>query len=58
MTADPLALDDWLRQLEVVTVGLESTGIYWRPVYQLLEAGRTIVKSGWICQENIGWKVR
>jgi transposase len=43
MTADLLALDDWLRQLEVVTVGLESTGIYWRPVYQLLEAGRTMI---------------
>lgn len=26
MTADLLALDDWFRQLEVVTVGHESTG--------------------------------
>jgi transposase len=43
MTADLLALDDWLRQLDVVTVGLESSGIYWRPVYQLLEAGRTMI---------------
>ena len=43
MTADLLALDDWLRQLEVVTVGLESTGIYWRPVYQLLEEARTMI---------------
>jgi transposase len=43
MTADLLALDDWLRQLDVVTVGLESSGIYWRPVYQLLEEGRTMI---------------
>jgi transposase len=43
MTADLLALHDWLRHLEVVTVGLESTGIYWRPVYQLLEADRTMI---------------
>jgi hypothetical protein len=32
MTADLLALDDWLHSLDVSPVAMESTGIYWRPV--------------------------
>jgi transposase len=43
MTADLLALDEWLRSLEIVHVALESTGVFWHPVYNLLEEGRTIV---------------
>ncbi len=42
MTADLLALADWLAALGVAQVAMESTGIYWRPVYNLLEEGRTI----------------
>jgi transposase len=42
MTADLLALDDWLRELRVEQVALESTGMFWRPVFNLLEDGRTI----------------
>lgn len=42
MTADLLALGDWLAALGVTQVAMESTGIYWRPVYNLLEEGRTI----------------
>lgn len=42
MTADLLALDEWLRRLEVTQVAMESTGVYWRPVYNLLEEGRTL----------------
>jgi transposase len=37
MTADLLALADWLSSLNVATVALESTGVYWRPVYNVLE---------------------
>ena len=37
MTADLLALSDWLSKLGVTHVGLESTGVYWRPVYNILE---------------------
>lgn len=36
-TADLLTLRDWLQKLGVTHVGMESTGIYWRPVYALLE---------------------
>jgi transposase len=44
MTADLLALHDWLAGLGVTHIALESTGIYWRPVYNLLEGeGRTIL---------------
>lgn len=43
MTADLLALDDWLRQFAVEQVALESTGVFWRPVFNLLEDGRHIV---------------
>jgi len=42
MTADLLALSDWLARFEVAEVALESTGIYWRPVFNLLEDGRRI----------------
>ena len=43
MTADLLALSDWLAQLGVTQVALESTGVYWRPVFNLLEDGRRAV---------------
>lgn len=42
MTADVLALADWLSHAEVVQVAMESTGVYWRPVFNLLEEGRTV----------------
>jgi transposase len=37
MTADLLALADWLSSLGVTHVALESTGVYWRPVFNVLE---------------------
>jgi transposase len=43
MTADLLALDDWLDAQGIEQVVIESTGVYWRPVFHLLEAGRPIV---------------
>jgi hypothetical protein len=43
MTADLLLLTDWLETLQVRVVALESTGVFWRPVFHLLEDGRTIV---------------
>ena len=30
-------LADWLRVKEVSHVAMESTGVYWKPVYNLLE---------------------
>jgi transposase len=43
MTSDLLALDDWLRSYGIEVVAMESTGIFWRPVFNLLEEGRTII---------------
>lgn len=37
-TPDLHALADWLLQCGVDTVAMESTGVYWIPVYDLLEA--------------------
>jgi transposase len=36
-TAELVALRDWLKAERVTHVGMESTGIYWRPVYAVLE---------------------
>ena len=36
-TGQILALRDWLVEQRVALVGVESTGIYWKPVYYLLE---------------------
>ena len=38
MTADLLALSDWLLTLGVTHAAMESTGEYWKPVYNILEA--------------------
>jgi len=37
-TADLHALADWLRQCRVDTVAMESTSVYWIPLFQILEA--------------------
>ena len=36
-TAGLLTLADWLRRWAVTVVGMEATGVYWRPVFYLLE---------------------
>ena len=37
MTADILALADWLAAAGCTHVAMESTGIYWKPIWNLLE---------------------
>ena len=37
-TADLHRLADWLRQCGVTTVALQSTGVYWLPLYDILDA--------------------
>jgi transposase len=37
VTRDLEALRDWLAAAGVTHVGMESTGVYWRPVYAVLE---------------------
>jgi len=37
-TPDLHALADWLAQCQVTTIAMESTGVYWIPIYEILEA--------------------
>lgn len=32
-----LVLRDWLVSFEVQLVGMEATGVYWKPIYYMLE---------------------
>ena len=43
-TADLHALADWLALCGVETVAMESTGVYWIPLFQILEARGFAVK--------------
>ena len=36
-TRDLLAMADWLRECGVTHVAMESTGVYWKPVWHVLE---------------------
>jgi len=37
-TPDLNALADWLQTCRIQTVAMESTGVYWIPIYEILEA--------------------
>jgi transposase len=43
MTAELLLLADWLQAAGCTHVAMESTGVYWRPVYNLLEGLFTLL---------------
>lgn len=43
MTADILALSDWLVEAGCTQVAMESTGVYWKPIYNLLEGVFTLL---------------
>jgi transposase len=42
-TPDLLALRDWLEAYRVTHVAMESTGVYWKPVYYALEDRFTVL---------------
>lgn len=42
-TVGLLALADWLMSLQVTHIAMESTGIFWRPAFNVLEEGHTII---------------
>ena len=42
-TAEILALRDWVDEQQVSHLALERTGIFWRPLYNLLEDGHRIL---------------
>lgn len=37
MTDDLLELNDWIKSFKCTHVAMESTGVYWKPIYNLLE---------------------
>src|SRR5258705_1422253 len=43
MTEDLLALLDWLQQAGCTHVAMESTGVYWKPIYNILEGHLEVV---------------
>src|SRR3989442_7334948 len=43
-TSQLLALRDWLASFGVTVVGMEATGVYWKPIYYLLESDL----EGWL----------
>lgn len=42
-TAGLLALADWLSLQQITHVAMESTGVFWRPVFNILEATVTVI---------------
>src|SRR5690348_1823881 len=36
-TAELLAMRDWLKEQRCTHLAMESTGVYWKPLYNLLE---------------------
>jgi transposase len=42
-TAGLLALSDWLMKYQVTQVAMESTGVYWRPVFNILEGAFNVI---------------
>ena len=43
MTDDLLELVDWIRSFHCTHVAMESTGVYWKPIYNLLELESNLV---------------
>ncbi len=43
MTDDILALSDWLTREGCTHVAIESTGVYWKPVFNLLEGALEVI---------------
>jgi transposase len=46
MTADLLALAAWLKERGVTHTAMESTGVLWKPVYNMLEG---VIPEVWLC---------
>ena len=43
MTSDLEEITTWLKKYEVTTIGMESTGIYWKPIFNVMEGEFEIV---------------
>jgi transposase len=43
MTSDLEELKIWLKKYKVTTIGMESTGVYWKPIFNVMEGEFEIV---------------
>ncbi len=43
VTAELLKLKEWLASFRVTHVGMESTGVYWKPIWNLLEDSFSLI---------------
>jgi transposase len=56
MTSDLLALSDWLMSCGVTHVAMESTGEYWKPIFNILENNFEVILVN--AQHSISAKFR
>lgn len=56
MTDDLLRLRDWLRQAGCTQVAIESTGVYWKPVFNILEGALEVMLVN--ARDAKGYKAR
>ena len=56
MTEDLLHLLDWLNQEGCTHVAIESTGVYWRPVFNILEGAMDVILTN--ARDAKGYKAR
>jgi transposase len=56
MTEDLLHLLDWLIQAGCTHVAIESTGVYWRPVFNILEGALDVILTN--ARDAKGYKAR
>jgi len=52
-TKDLLALGDWLRERQCTHAAMESTGVYWKPVWHVLEDSLTLVLANAMHIRNV-----
>ena len=52
-TSALLALSDWLAKHEVTHVAMEATGVYWKPVWHVLEGGFELVLANAAHVKNV-----
>ncbi len=53
MTEHLLALSDWLSEAEITHVAMEATGVYWKPVWHVLEACFQLVLANAMHIKNV-----
>ena len=52
-TAELLALSDWLAEHRCTHVAMESTGVYWKPVWHVLEGQVTLILANAMQIRNV-----